>query len=1333
MDTNSRSSLIQAIRQGEVTEIVDGVFFRAKMRIACPPRWRVLFLAAAEAKEKQLAILREDMFCAAAVDDVPTLQRLEKTIDPLLWNWWSFDLGLVSRASERCRYEQLMLMPRLQGKEYSTVDNVLKRRQAIEEPIFKGSPEAIKQQQIGELYIDLIKDALSRYGEIDVEEFKKVLSMRSSGDWQDTLTPAVGVNHSAEDEGYAGWRPLHFVAVAECAKETGAEIANMLLDARSDPLAKDVSGGTALHLAAGAGNLPVIDVLLRSGVALEEKDLAGCTALLVAAKSRKSAAVRRLAQWSMPPGNCVDLWTAEAELHAQRYTTIKGVELHECVADGDRDKVRELIQVGDGQGGNLADQDFVDSYGRGPMHVAATHVSGDQRSLDLIRCLAAMGTNIDLQDCEGNTALHAATRENRSKVVRTLLRLKAHPAMTDNSGMTPLMLAAARPKEVRQHPKYDGPRVNEPKPWAVVEAILLWDGQGEPPGPPIRKFRPPLTLREEAEQRQKDRHNGKAKFEYITRDLLARLRGDAIAALGFDDQPIFNKDGEVNRGDRLHLDTRLVCDGDSDDFDCPHPPDQPLNRKRMHMLWNLLTQPLLEMELKDVLPRRLSDLLNYILLSILGPKGPCFGLLVSSCIGTSGACLPSWAKVEIALRDLCEDVDERVDLLRKVGFHGPLPKKATWVGSVWEFGDYPREPAHVPWPALSYIDESKAIRLKQGANKVVRQYSVVIVRKEFSSDNDDPVILKVGQRGRVREMEDGDALVKFDDHEVTQLVFQENFVFLRVEVTLETEAFKFNDMPAFDPTSERTELPSDVGRRPFRSEQLQLQNRLFVDEALGLLAPAGARIQVVGELLLCPLLEEAAKGLTAVGLEMERLDEFRPWLRYICTQMEEPEPERGEISTVAAWEKRVKRIRDQRRPYAEAWDQTRKIIAAVLIRKVEGWTDLGLLTPGADSAITASGSMEELDKSNRGPPVQSSVMPAPLVSWITKKHTTRAFIELRRLGSVTHTDDFNEVVKNIGARSPQNFTEHFWRGVFYLLIWGRAKFLEPFFAKELRERIPDGATIDGPFVRPRADYLLEMSRKAKELAKQKTTEDAKWLAWQDSERKRKETVGKIGPEAAELRRQAKIIDPKFLRHLSTWKGTAYTGPVAKPIADDDGMPTGGGISAARKLKKKPPPAVDNSLSESLAATGADGLPSGLTDVLRVEIVCDTVGVLKSAFAKLVAPPKPPPPARSGFSEGDEGEQNVVDTRGHVVSFRVERVVNDFHKDQGSAVLPRAARILLLARFSVCARGIGTTPVDQLVEVELLLPWTVEARWLAEYINLDPADLSNPEFNGLAAA
>lgn len=68
-------------------------------------------------------------------------------------------------------------------------------------------------------------------------------------------------------------------------------------------------------------------------------------------------------------------------------------------------------------------------------------------------------------------------------------------------------------------------------------------------------------------------------------------------------------------------------------------------------------------------------------------------------------------------------------------------------------------------------------------------------------------------------------------------------------------------------------------------------------------------------------------------------------------------------------------------------------------------------------------------------------------------------------------------------------------------------------------------------------------------------------------------------------------------------------------------------------------------------------------------------------------------------------------------FGVLRVINDFRQDQ-QKVIPLCAGIKLICSLGWTPLGYGA-PIEQLCEIELMLKATVQARWLAEYMKIQP--------------
>lgn len=272
--------------------------------------------------------------------------------------------------------------------------------------------------------------------------------------------------------------------------------------------------------------------------------------------------------------------------------------------------------------------------------------------------------------------------------------------------------------------------------------------------------------------------------------------------------------------------------------------------------------------------------------------------------------------------------------------------------------------------------------------------------------------------------------------------------------------------------------------------------------------------------------------------------------------------------------------------------------------------------------------------------------------------------------------------KKASERSANSFCERFWHAAFGLRIWAMAKKMQAPLKAVLKRKLPAGAELKGPRLRPRGDATSG------------------------------ETLGWVG-------------------------------------AGDDGSSTPGAHG-------------DRSLPE---------LPRGFTDMLRAEIVCKNEAALTLTFESLVDSVALSPaggksrasvrrmtqmptvqmmsaldvPAAQGESssssatgddnedgssdsEGGDGPDDMDFASGWSTTVRVEHVLNGFHASRSREVLPKAAGVLLMAVVTMKQRGPrgGATPVlEQLVEIELMLPWTEDARWLADFMRLEPSEPKPP--------
>jgi len=509
---------------------------------------------------------------------------------------------------------------------------------------------------------------------------------------------------------------------------------------------------------------------------------------------------------------------------------------------------------------------------------------------------------------------------------------------------------------------------------------------------------------------------------------------------------------------------------------------------------------------------------------------------------------------------------------------------------------------------------------------------------------------------------------------------------------LSDEAFNNNILPVFE-ESESLEAPPV----PQRYEKLQLANRLFVDEALGMRvcpwdeAPlmlrvvAEQRVSLIGARLLCPLLEEAAEALRGHAAGNEVVDdafEHRDLLRYVAAQMAEPGCPPESTSDVL------------RQPFWTAWQKARASTTSVLSDPVA--PELAALTRKPEVA---------LGDETIVPGEQAPLLESYDLRWLRKRHSTHAYFALRRCGAVRSADDFNELVVNLVAMAPRSFGERFWFLAFGLLIWGRATELRPFLEAELHRRLPQsGVELVGPHVRPRPDVLLGAVRATDEVlaAAARIAQGPELVAGP-----------KVLPNLLGLSWSSSPPGPLIVGAVErrSWAAKAGFEPGDEVVAVNDVPPSA--ISAedfARIVTNRP-----IRFRLKLREAQIEPLPPGFTDTLRAEVLCDDEEVLRAAFEGLCGPgPSCAPSLPGSPGTGSAGERAAV-------SFQVVRVSNGFHPQQSANVFPRAASVLLKACLSVRLPGPEQRLLRQLVEVELLLPTTTEARWLAKFLRLDPAE------------
>ncbi|XP_040003483.1 ankyrin repeat domain-containing protein 50 [Xiphias gladius] len=220
--------------------------------------------------------------------------------------------------------------------------------------------------------------------------------------------------------------------LVSAAHEGSANVVELLLTHRSDPMISDLQGQTPLSLASRQGHVKVLSVLLEWAKSQEPKtavqmmehvDNEGWTALRSAAWGGHSEAVRLLLDAGADVNGC----------DGEGRTALRA-----AAWGGHEEIVRTLLDYG-------AQVDKADSKGRTPL-IAAAYM-GHHEAVEI---LLDRNAEVDLADGDGRTALSvaalcvptAAGVKGYGEVASLLLERGADPGHRDRYGMTPLLLAA---------------------------------------------------------------------------------------------------------------------------------------------------------------------------------------------------------------------------------------------------------------------------------------------------------------------------------------------------------------------------------------------------------------------------------------------------------------------------------------------------------------------------------------------------------------------------------------------------------------------------------------------------------------------------------------------------------------------------------------------------------------------------------------------------------------------------------------------------------------------------------------------------------------------------
>jgi ankyrin repeat protein len=212
----------------------------------------------------------------------------------------------------------------------------------------------------------------------------------------------------------------------------------------ADVRARSRYGTTALHYAAGRGQLSVVHLLLQKGADVNATETNGSTPLHNAA----SNLLWRVGEGVVgnPPAyqgkdQLIEaLLAAGADINAK--TTSGETPLHVAAAFGGIDEVRVLLAKG-------AAVNSQNDDGQTPLHAAAVAI-GNPHAEQITRLIIDYGGNMEATDTKNSWApMHYAAENGNLVVLGVLLRAGANPNARDAHGWTPLHRGAYHADVVR--------------------------------------------------------------------------------------------------------------------------------------------------------------------------------------------------------------------------------------------------------------------------------------------------------------------------------------------------------------------------------------------------------------------------------------------------------------------------------------------------------------------------------------------------------------------------------------------------------------------------------------------------------------------------------------------------------------------------------------------------------------------------------------------------------------------------------------------------------------------------------------------------------------------
>ena len=218
---------------------------------------------------------------------------------------------------------------------------------------------------------------------------------------------------------------------------------NSLIAEGMDPNVRNDRGQAVLHMAADNGHREAIQVLLAEGANLNVQDGDGWTALHYAADNGHLEAIRVLIAAGAHLNVRNDrsqapLHRAAAKGHLEAIQAllaagaplnvpddIDQTALHKATAEGHLEAIQALLAAG------------ADPNARYDLDLAPLDVAVHNGNSEAIQVLVDAGADLNVRSL-GRTALHRATAQGHLETIQALLAAGADPTIRDNSGESPL-------------------------------------------------------------------------------------------------------------------------------------------------------------------------------------------------------------------------------------------------------------------------------------------------------------------------------------------------------------------------------------------------------------------------------------------------------------------------------------------------------------------------------------------------------------------------------------------------------------------------------------------------------------------------------------------------------------------------------------------------------------------------------------------------------------------------------------------------------------------------------------------------------------------------------